>query len=296
MSGSHKPVVKILVACHKPSTTIRQDDIFMPIQVGKDLHPEIDLGFQCDNTGENISRKNASYCELTALYWAWKNLKNVDYSGLCHYRRYFDFKTIGGRMRYITGEEFEHCKDIDLPQDILSPDKVILQPFASLQTDVWHNFQKTVLAQDMYILYKVIEKYTPDYLPTFERYMLGNRKAACNMFVMPWGEFDKYCQWLFRVLALCEERIKESPYISYKRVFGYFGESLLPIYCLHNHLKIEPHRCVACVPQAIKVSPLKNFIAESLGALSFQLTNYRRHKTLKDSYWELYLKLDGIDI
>lgn len=66
------PRIKILVACHKADPNIRHDDIYMPIQVGKALHPELDLGFQCDNTGDNISEKNGSYCELTALYWAWK--------------------------------------------------------------------------------------------------------------------------------------------------------------------------------------------------------------------------------
>lgn len=67
-----KPRLKILVACHKADHAIRQDDNYMPIQVGKALHPELNLGFQCDNTGDNISEKNGSYCELTALYWAWK--------------------------------------------------------------------------------------------------------------------------------------------------------------------------------------------------------------------------------
>ena len=90
MEETKQPRIKILVACHKADPNIRQDDIYMPIQVGKALHPELDLGFQCDNTGDNISEKNGSYCELTALYWAWKNLKDVDYIGLCHYRRYFD--------------------------------------------------------------------------------------------------------------------------------------------------------------------------------------------------------------
>lgn len=89
MKENKQPRVKILVACHKADPNIRQDDIYMPIQVGKALHPELDLGFQCDNTGDNISEKNGSYCELTALYWAWKNLKDIDYIGLCHYHRYF---------------------------------------------------------------------------------------------------------------------------------------------------------------------------------------------------------------
>jgi hypothetical protein len=57
---------------------VKSDDIFMPVQGGKAIS-DIDLGIQGDDTGENISAKNPYYAELTILYWAWKNLKNVDY-------------------------------------------------------------------------------------------------------------------------------------------------------------------------------------------------------------------------
>ena len=80
--------VKILVAIHK-ADKVYGDKVYMPIQVGKSLS-EFNLGFQGDNTGDNISEMNSMFCELTAHYWAWKNLKDVDYIGLCHYRRYFD--------------------------------------------------------------------------------------------------------------------------------------------------------------------------------------------------------------
>ena len=40
-----------------------------------------DIGYTGDHTGDNISLKNANYCELTGLYWAWKNLE-ADYIGL----------------------------------------------------------------------------------------------------------------------------------------------------------------------------------------------------------------------
>ena len=83
-----KPRLKILVACHKADHAIRQDDNYMPIQVGKALHPELNLGFQCDNTGDNISSMNPYYCELTGMYWMWKNT-SADIIGLVHYRRYF---------------------------------------------------------------------------------------------------------------------------------------------------------------------------------------------------------------
>lgn len=77
--------IKILVAAHKKYWML-DDSVYLPIQVGAALHPA--LGYVLDNTGDNISAKNPNYCELTALYWAWKNL-DCEYIGLCHYRRYF---------------------------------------------------------------------------------------------------------------------------------------------------------------------------------------------------------------
>ena len=77
--------IKILIATHKEYWMPR-DEVYLPIHVGKENKQE--LGYIGDNTGCNISIKNPNYCELTAIYWAWKNLK-VDYIGLVHYRRYF---------------------------------------------------------------------------------------------------------------------------------------------------------------------------------------------------------------
>ena len=60
----------------------------IPIQAGAAL-TDIKIAKVSDDTGDNISLKNPKYCELTALYWIWKN-DMADYVGLSHYRRHFD--------------------------------------------------------------------------------------------------------------------------------------------------------------------------------------------------------------
>ena len=77
--------IKIIVATHKPYE-MPIDKMYMPIHVGAEGKDNI--GFQRDDCGINISDKNYSFCELTGLYWAWKNIE-FDYLGLVHYRRHF---------------------------------------------------------------------------------------------------------------------------------------------------------------------------------------------------------------
>ena len=47
-----------------------------------------------DSMGQkHISKKNFNYGTLTSIYWIWKNhikyLKQDDYIGICHYRRFW---------------------------------------------------------------------------------------------------------------------------------------------------------------------------------------------------------------
>ena len=84
--------VKILVATHKKYKMPADTSVYLPIHVGCEGKKK--LGFQGDNSGENISNLNSYYCELTGLFWAWKNL-DCEYLGLVHYRRYFTKTTKG---------------------------------------------------------------------------------------------------------------------------------------------------------------------------------------------------------
>ena len=102
--------VKIVVATHK-KYIMPTDSMYVPIHVGaegkKDSNGnKLDLGYIKDNTGNNISKKNASFCELTGLYWAWKNL-DADFVGLVHYRRHFSMNHKKGFENILTYEELK---------------------------------------------------------------------------------------------------------------------------------------------------------------------------------------------
>ena len=86
----------VIVATHKeyPMPT---DPLYLPVQAGRALHAP--LAYTGDDSGENISDRNRNFCELTCLYWAWKNL-NEDAVGLCHYRRYLAGKGTAGEKPF----------------------------------------------------------------------------------------------------------------------------------------------------------------------------------------------------
>ncbi len=91
----------IIVATHK-KYQMPEDKLYLPIHVGAEGKESI--GFNGDNPGKNISSKNPFFCELTGLYWAWKNLKS-DYIGLVHYRRHL---TIQKRVGKKVEEKFKN--------------------------------------------------------------------------------------------------------------------------------------------------------------------------------------------
>ncbi len=211
----------ILVVCHKPAD-VYDEGIYTPIQVGKALS-NIDLGYIGDDTGDNISNKNPYYCELTAQYWAWKNLqcRNV---GLCHYRRYFE--------DIFTEERLD---DIFNNYDVILP-----RPFVHSVRggSILHKLITILTIEDVAIFLLVIKKLYPEYEQAVVDYMKGNLDIPYNMFVAPKNLFDKFSEWQFSILFECEKYVRLSGYSRLRRLFGYFAECLWGIYCLHNKLKI----------------------------------------------------------
>lgn len=228
--------IKILVAAHKPYW-MPDDDVYLPIQVG--AVGKESLGWQRDDEGDNISAKNPNYCELTALYWAWKNL-DADYIGLCHYRRYFAFHTLLAQMkekkcRILKSEDYER---ILKEYDVILPLKGIITLGATPKT-VYQQYEKEHHIQDLDETGKILKQLYPEYESDFFYIMDQNSIYFYNMFVMRQELFQQYCQWLFSILFELEKRSDISKYDSYQaRVFGFLSERLFNVWIVHQHLKI----------------------------------------------------------
>lgn len=275
MEQKKKSRVNILVCCHKPGKWL-SDDVYMPIQCGKTIS-DVDLGIQGDNTGDNISAKNPYYCELTAMCWAWKNLKDVDYIGLCHYRRYFvrhnKFSLFKPSLYF--AQSVDEIKTSILSQkdlkntlskyDVITASS-IYQPY-NLRTE----YSYMLNSMDYKILKQAIADLYPNYIPSFEKVMFyGNKYSAYNMFVMKWSVYEDYCRWLFSILEDVEKRINLDYYTDYyKRSYGYMAERLLNIYIIKNGLKTK--RLPACFigKSKSKLYYMKNMLRNVRHRISF---------------------------
>lgn len=210
------------------------DDIYLPIHVGRE--GKADLGFIGDNTGDNISSKNANYCELTGLYWAWKNL-DCEYIGLCHYRRYFGNKPKNNSLEAKQQAVFKRAdyEGLLASCDVILPKKRNYY-IETVRTHYEHAHHKSDLDEVEQI---INEKY-PEYSNAFKKVMGRTSLYILNMFVMRKSLFDQYCQWLFDIEFELEKRIDISNYDAYNaRVFGFLSERLFNVWLENQNLIIQ---------------------------------------------------------
>lgn len=232
--------IKILVCCHK-EVILPHSSLFLPIAVGAERSSS-KLSYLPDNTGDNISSLNREFCELTALYWAWKNLKNVSVLGLNHYRRFFCFeRKYWKKPQYIippndlTGVSInqEYIDSILKEYDIIMPIPIVSPYSVGIDYCINH------IIEDLRILKECIECKYPSYLNSFNSIMNGNKLSPYNMFIMSYNLLERYCQWLFDILFAVKIKVCVSDYPQQARVFGYMGERLLNVYVKHHHLKVK---------------------------------------------------------
>lgn len=228
----------ILVCVHKRDAFLSTPP-YMPVQAGK-AAASIDLGIAGDDTGDNISRKNPNFCELTVHYWAWKNHIEADYVGLCHYRRYFDFGRSFCCVRTETTDSF-FGRPHDVPDldGIFSRYDIVMPTPKVYQYNLYHDYSRCHRSSDIDVLRQVVAERHPHCLKAFDDFFFrNNRLPHFNMFVMPRKRFEHYSQWLFDILFEVARRVDIPDDAVQGRIFGYMSERLLSVYVRAEGLRV----------------------------------------------------------
>lgn len=190
------------------------------------------LGFLQDNIGENISCKNQNYCELTGLYWIWKNVDDA-YKGLVHYRRYFGKSNLSCNINdiYSYDEMVSFLKNAD----------IILPYVEHFKQNAEEEILIHCCTPEIFAKLKSIvkEKY-PEYVNDFNDVFSNNKCTLFNMFFCKKKLFDSYCEWLFDILFEMEKYVDLTHLDEYqKRLYGFLSERLLNVWVKHNKLKAK---------------------------------------------------------
>ncbi len=228
--------IKIIVATHK-RYPMPKDKCYVPMHVGRAGKDE--LGYMGDDSGDNISLKNPYYCELTGLYYAWKNM-NCEYLGLVHYRRHFKGKTRAkDRLgQVMTQPEYEA---------ILKDTDIILPKARNYYIEnLYDHYVHTLEAEPLEVTGQIIKEKYPEYYPEFEKLHTRKKAHMLNMFVMKQRVAHEYLEWLFGILFELEKRVDAGKYDAFQaRFFGRVSELLMDVYINTRQLRYKEVKLIS---------------------------------------------------
>lgn len=218
------------MAAHKTFPMPLDQKLYLPILVGATSNYISGMSYQRDDEGENISSKNPNYNELTAVYWAWKNMQDVDAVGLVHYRRYFFTGSQHNLEDVATYHDFaERLKKVD----VILPKKRNYYIESNYSHYIHAHHQEPLDA-----LRVLIKKEYPTYLDSFDQVMSSHGAHMFNMFVMKQALFDEYATWMFGILDKLEKKVDISSYdVQEARVWGYLSELMMDVWIKKNNVK-----------------------------------------------------------
>lgn len=223
--------IQIFMCCHNSFEFI--PPLCVPIQCGAAIDTLID-GAIYDNVGDNISEKNREYCELTAHYYAWKNV-SADYYGFCHYRRFFCFNN--KNIPYLVREKLSKndVKLLGTPELIESLAReydIIIPRSEDMGLSVWEHYSsaKYHYITDLELFIRLLKKKCPDISTTADRYLEQNKQFFCNMFILKKDLFFEYCETLFDILSDFDALKKRHGNFQADRTDGYLGEVFTGIF------------------------------------------------------------------
>lgn len=227
--------IKIIVATHKQFQMPKDDQLYFPLHVGC-LGKE-DLGYTGDDTGEHISQLNPYYCELTGLYWAWKNL-DCDYLGLVHYRRYLTKKAQAYREDLAIDDVILDQEDLET---LLEQADVILPKKRRYYIEtLYSHYAHTHDAKHLEVTREILRELAPTDVAVFDRVMAQRSGYMFNMFVMSKDLVSDYCSWLFPIIDELYTRLDITGYSAFDaRLFGRVSERLFNVWLAKKQLTIK---------------------------------------------------------
>lgn len=243
--------IKIFIS-YKNKHPLLKSHILTPIQTGRAIADEIFDEMIGDDTGENISKENPKYNELSAQYWVWKNynqIGNPDYIGFMHYRRHFIFDNWQGNpdhvwlphghvylVQSITPAYLCHVSDENIQKSMNDCDCLVLKPYdvKNLQSETIRARYSELEDQQVEtfdIFIQTLQKLYPQYLKEIKQIEKGSVQYLCNMFIMKKELFFEYSDFCFSVLQAVNQQIDSSKMNEAAlRFLGYLGEFCLSIY------------------------------------------------------------------
>jgi SAM-dependent methyltransferase len=198
----------------------------------------IDSGVLRDDGGDSISDRNPDFSEMTAIYWVWKNLVDLDGVGFCHYRRYFDFRdgALGSHRETRLGGAHE----VAAQRSAFVDRAVIERALAEGAILVTRTTQEGVVNAEQYMTAHLPEHYLAMVNCVVARHPHLARQLVAhvgddgfygnNMFVMPWADFDALCRYWFDCLFALDREIADKPAGYQRRVLAFLSERLFDIY------------------------------------------------------------------
>jgi hypothetical protein len=182
------------------------------LQVGAALTDIRIKAFCTDNTGENISRINRQFCELTGLYWIWKHAEE-DYVGLAHYRRHFILPS-----DWLDAMQTQ-CVDVLLPAP--------LYVYPSIE----ENYRRRHTESNWDNMLEFVRVHcSDDYEELSHFFKTTSLYSPCNMFIMRREVLDDLCSWLFPILFSVAESGGELEDNYQNRYPGFISERLISFF------------------------------------------------------------------
>jgi len=223
----------------------------------------------CDNSGDNISSKNANYCELTGAYWIWKNIDN-EIKGFCHYRRFFTKKTLKYNENKVLSAK-EICNILKA-----KPNVVIMPERKYYNISATELYLRCGYQKDLDTTREVIFEKYPEYVKTYDKLMKCNYGYITNMMIAKKELYDAYHAWLFDILFEVEKRTDISNYTKAEaRIYGYISERLLGVWLIQNNIETVEFQSI-------------NTEESSMRYVLYRLAvNMGLYKGIKTSVWKL---------